>query len=80
VVAFDDALRGLTEETSLALHELIASRKTPPAVYEKRKCDSCSLIELCQPHAFRLKRGAAAWFGAALEADHQTAFTGESEA
>lgn len=79
-VALDDELRQFTVDTVQALRELIESRMTPPAVYEKRKCDSCSLIDLCQPHAFRLKRGAAAWFDAALEADHQMAFTGESDA
>ncbi len=80
VVEFDDGLRELTEGTARSLHELIAARKTPPAVYEPRKCDSCSLIDHCQPQAFRLKRGAAAWFEAALETDYQTAFTGESDA
>ena len=80
VVAFDGGLRGLTGETARALHDLIASRKTPPAIHEPRKCDSCSLIDHCQPLAFRLKRGAAAWFDAAVNADHQTAETGESAA
>jgi CRISPR-associated exonuclease Cas4 len=79
-VAFDAALRQLVETTAGALHELIASRVTPLAEYEPRRCDACSLIELCQPQALRLKRGAAAWFANALKADHQTAFTGESEA
>jgi CRISPR-associated exonuclease Cas4 len=80
VVAFDPGLRRLAVETAMALHELIAARTTPPAIYEPRKCDSCSLIDHCQPQAFRLKRGAAAWFDAAVNADHQTAFSGESEA
>jgi CRISPR-associated exonuclease Cas4 len=63
-----------------ALNELIVARTTPPAIYEPRKCDSCSLIDHCQPQAFRLKRGAAAWFEAAVNADYQTAETGESGA
>jgi CRISPR-associated exonuclease Cas4 len=49
-----------------ALHELIASRATPAAEYDPRRCDACSLIEICQPKALRLKRGAAAWFASAL--------------
>jgi CRISPR-associated exonuclease Cas4 len=77
-VAFDAGLRQLVATTADALQELIASRVTPAAEYEPRRCDSCSLIELCQPQALRLKRGAAAWFANALKADHQTAFTGES--
>jgi CRISPR-associated exonuclease Cas4 len=63
-----------------ALHELMASRVTPTAEYQPRRCDACSLIEFCQPKALRLKRGAAAWFENSVKADHQTAFTGESEA
>ncbi|HMK89988.1 MAG TPA: CRISPR-associated protein Cas4 [Methylocystis sp.] len=48
-VAFDSALRALTEETARALREVVDSGVTPPARYEKRKCDACSLIELCRP-------------------------------
>ena len=79
VVKLDEELRQLTIDTVAALHQLIESRATPAAVYESRKCDSCSLIDLCQPKAFRLKRGVAAWFDAAVGADHQTA-EGESAA
>jgi CRISPR-associated exonuclease Cas4 len=49
-VAFDPRLRGLTVGTIQRLHELIASRRTPSAVYEK-KCDRCSLRRLCLPDA-----------------------------
>ncbi|SMP63700.1 CRISPR-associated exonuclease, Cas4 family [Desulfonatronum zhilinae] len=47
-VAFDAALRRETMDTAARLHELIRSGTTPPARYEK-KCDSCSLLELCLP-------------------------------
>ena len=66
VMAFDATLRRLVESTAQALRELIAARVTPVAEYEPRRCDTCSLIEFCQPKALRLKRGAAAWFTAAL--------------
>lgn len=75
VVEFDETLRRLTAETARALHRLIAERVTPPATFEARKCDHCSLIEQCQPHAFRLKRGTAAWFEAQLS-DRQSAMSG----
>lgn len=65
-VAFDAGLRELVETTTHALHELIAARITPPAEYDARRCDACSLIEFCQPKALRLKRGTAAWFATAL--------------
>jgi len=60
VVAFDPELRATTEDTVRRLHELIASRATPPAVREK-KCDSCSLERVCLPHAMKFKTGAANW-------------------
>lgn len=47
-----DLIGDLRAETlSLITHarELRASGITPPALYEKRKCDRCSLIELCMP-------------------------------
>lgn len=70
-IAFDETLRRLTKQTAAALHELIASRNTPIAFYESRKCDSCSLINLCEPRGLnRLKKGAAAWFEARLSALH----------
>jgi len=71
-VIFDAALRALTKETAQRLHELIASRETPSAVYEERKCDACSLIELCMPQAMRFQKGAGAWF------ERQMAELGES--
>jgi CRISPR-associated exonuclease Cas4 len=50
-VEFGAALRELVETTAHGLHEMIASRVTPAAEYDPRRCDSCSLIELCQPKA-----------------------------
>jgi CRISPR-associated exonuclease Cas4 len=47
-VAFDAALRTETEYAAKRLHDLIRSRKTPPAVREP-KCDRCSLVEICMP-------------------------------
>jgi len=47
-VIFNEALREKTMKAAARLHELIRSGKTPPARYEK-KCESCSLIQLCLP-------------------------------
>jgi CRISPR-associated exonuclease Cas4 len=47
-VKFDDALRVTTEEIARKTHELIEAGITPKPVYEK-KCESCSLFELCLP-------------------------------
>lgn len=67
VVEFDADLRQLVSETAAALHAMIDSRVTPLAEYEARRCDACSLIELCQPKALRFKRGAQAWFDSHLK-------------
>ena len=66
-VEFDAALRQLVTETAAALHAMIDSRVTPLAEYDPRRCDACSLIDICQPKALRFKRGAQAWFSAALK-------------
>ena len=47
-VVFDNALRRETEEIAEKVHGLIESARTPKPVYEK-KCDSCSLLEICMP-------------------------------
>ncbi len=66
LVEFDSPLRQLVEETIVALHAMIDSRETPMAAYQAKRCDACSLIELCQPKALRFKRGAQAWFSSSL--------------
>lgn len=68
-VEFDAALRQLVADTAAALHAMIDSRVTPLAEYEPRRCDACSLIDLCQPKALRFKRGTQAWFSAALKSE-----------
>jgi CRISPR-associated exonuclease Cas4 len=65
-VHFDETLRALTRDSAQRLHALINARITPLAVREK-KCESCSLLDLCMPDALRFRRGAAAWFTAQLK-------------
>jgi CRISPR-associated exonuclease Cas4 len=48
-VSFDTELRMLTESTAIQLHELVNKEVTPPPIYEKWKCDNCSLLDLCMP-------------------------------
>jgi len=54
-VVFDEALRRETEETAQRAHDLIASGRTPPPVYEKR-CESCSLMADCLPKTIQKRR------------------------
>jgi len=66
-IPFDQELRDLTVRLAKELHAMIASRQTPRAVYAARKCEACSLIHLCQPHAFDRARGTQSWFQTELQ-------------
>jgi CRISPR-associated exonuclease Cas4 len=68
-VPLDDGLRALTLATIAAVHEMKRNGLTPLAEYDARRCDACSLIDLCQPRSLRLKRGAASWFQAHLNSE-----------
>jgi CRISPR-associated exonuclease Cas4 len=65
-IPFDDALRSLTERSAERLHELLRSGKTPPGIREK-KCDRCSLLEVCLPEASR--RSARSYLAHFLQQD-----------
>ncbi len=60
-VAFDATLRHETESTAERLRALVTSRKTPSAVYEKKKCERCSLIGLCRPRRTGAMKSVANW-------------------
>lgn len=48
VVAFDDALRSITQQVIQQVHRLFIDGATPTASYEP-KCDNCSLLNICLP-------------------------------
>jgi CRISPR-associated exonuclease Cas4 len=50
-VPFDAPLRQLTVDAALRLHDLFDAGHTPAPAYDRKKCDACSLIEMCQPRA-----------------------------
>ncbi len=55
LVEFDVRLRDVTRAAARRVHEIFISRATPLAVREK-KCDSCSLIEICLPQSLHRRR------------------------
>lgn len=59
VVPFDAELRRQTEETTMALAEVLASGKTPPPTVKRERCRACSLLELCRPDV--VARPVRAW-------------------
>lgn len=67
-VFFDETLRDLVRKTTAEVRSCFMSGTTPLAEYAPRRCDACSLIDFCQPHAMRFKRGVSAWFSSHLNA------------
>ncbi len=65
-VKFDENLRKETEDTAGRLHRLIASGRTPPPVYEK-KCDTCSLLDLCLPKTIQNKKSVSGYLSAMVK-------------
>lgn len=52
-VVIDAALRETTIAVIEGAHALLASGKTPPPTEDKKRCRACSLVDLCEPEAFR---------------------------
>lgn len=49
LVRFDELLRQLTLDAIVGTRTLLESGRTPLASYDPKRCDACSLIDLCQP-------------------------------
>ncbi len=64
-VAFDEELRVLVADTAARVRECLEGKMTPKAEYKARRCDACSLIDLCQPRL--IQRSARDWFRDNLE-------------
>lgn len=67
VVAFDGELRALTERVAAEARALITAGRTPRMAYEKKRCDACSLIEICRPLVTGAARSASAWLAEQVE-------------
>ena len=52
-VIIDDQLRDTTIAVIEGAHALLASGKTPPPTENRKRCRACSLVDLCEPDAFR---------------------------
>lgn len=67
IVAFDEPLRALTCQVIESTRSLFGSGRTPTAKYESRRCDQCSLIDLCQPRLLGRRVSVNAWLTRQLE-------------
>lgn len=61
MVIFDEALRALTLETIRAVRQMLDNRLTPQAAYEAKRCDACSLLDLCRPHELGRRTSVHEW-------------------
>jgi CRISPR-associated exonuclease Cas4 len=68
LVQLDEALRTLTETVAAETAALIAAGRTPCMPYEKKRCDNCSLLEICRPHTTGAAKSAAAWLEQQIDA------------
>lgn len=60
-VVFDEELRQLTADVIAATQAMLSAGVTPTAEYASRRCDACSLIDLCQPRLLRRPFTVADW-------------------
>jgi len=65
-VSLDGELRQETKKAAQAVHELLASGKTPDPVFSK-KCKSCSLINHCLPRIIQKKLSVKGYLAKAIE-------------
>ncbi len=68
IVPIDAELRALTKRVAADTRALLAQDCTPRVGYEKKRCDACSLIEICRPRTTGAVRSASAWLSAQLDA------------
>ncbi len=67
VVPMDAALRQLTRETIIATRDMLQSGRTPLAHYDPKRCDHCSLFDLCLPKTLDSQRSVQGWLERQLQ-------------
>jgi CRISPR-associated exonuclease Cas4 len=68
-VTLDEELRALTARIADEARGLIASGRTPAPIYETKRCDACSLIDLCRPKKLARETDVARWLARQIEDD-----------
>jgi CRISPR-associated exonuclease Cas4 len=77
-VPLDESLRSTTIAAIASLHSLVRSRETPRMNYEKKRCDRCSLMATCLPHAIRPRATAAKYLQSLLSSAFENDESGDS--
>lgn len=68
-VVFSTELRELTTNTVAAVRALLTNGQTPLADYAAKRCDPCSLLDVCQPRLLRRRESVTAWLQRQLQAE-----------
>ena len=68
---FDAELRQLTRDTIAAVRTMLAAGITPTAQYSARRCDACSLLDLCQPKLLGRTRSVNDWLAIQWDKDSE---------
>lgn len=68
-VRLDEELRALTRDVAVRTRQMIAAGRTPPPVWEKQRCGSCSLHDLCRPKTLEHPRAVAVWIARQIAAE-----------
>lgn len=66
-VVMDDALRQLTREIIDGVRVQLREGRTPPAHYEPKLCDACSLLDICQPKLMSRGGSVTDWLATQLK-------------
>lgn len=66
-VPFDDTLRRLTFDTITAIRTMLARGQTPLATYDPKRCDNCSLLDLCMPKMLGQPLSVRSWLAQQLQ-------------
>ena len=65
-VNFDAGLRALTVVTAEAVRSALTAGTVPAASYEPKRCDACSLFDLCRPKRLSNPPRVSAWMRRAV--------------
>ncbi len=66
-VTFDADLRVLTIRIAAETRTMIASGGVPTADYERKRCDACSLIDICPPKSLARRNSVSEWLAHQIE-------------
>lgn len=66
IIPMDSELRRITLDTINAVRAQLRAGHTPPASYDPKKCDACSLIQICQPRVLSRTASVQEWLATQL--------------